>query len=98
MVRQRPLPGHMSYRLEEIDVIEKRTSGGPSVGLLLLIPAALFVAKAAMHHHRTAWDETAGHDALRLPPRAARMLEAWHTQAHQSSGTGDAGPQVPAAA
>jgi hypothetical protein len=36
---------------------EKSTSGGPGIGLLLLIPAAAIVARAAMHHHRMLWDE-----------------------------------------
>ena len=39
---------------------EKRTGGGPSVGLLLLIPAAAFAAHAAKRHHRMMWDETGG--------------------------------------
>ena len=96
--RQRPLLRNLNHRHKEIDVIEKRTSGGPGVGLLLFIPAALLVAKAAMHHHRMAWDETEGRDGLRLPPRAARMLDAWHTQAHQSAGTADAAPETDASA
>ncbi len=87
----------MSHRLKEIDVIEKRASGGPSVGLLLLIPAALFVAKAAKHR-RMAWGETASRDGLRLPPRAERMLDAWHTHAHQSAGPADEGPGTAASA
>lgn len=37
---------------------EKHTGGGPSVGLLLLIPAAVMVAHAAKRHHRMLWDET----------------------------------------
>jgi hypothetical protein len=32
-------------------------TGGPSLGLLLLIPAAALVAHAAAHHHRMMWDE-----------------------------------------
>jgi len=32
-------------------------SGGPSVGLLLLIPAAAVVVHAAMRHHRMMWEE-----------------------------------------
>ena len=35
---------------------EKRSSGGPNVGLLLLIPAAALVAKAAKRHHSSRWD------------------------------------------
>jgi hypothetical protein len=36
---------------------EKGTGGGPSVGLLLVIPVAAIVAHAAMRHHRMNWDE-----------------------------------------
>jgi hypothetical protein len=36
---------------------EKRTGGGPSLGLLLLIPATVLVVRAAMRHHRMMWDE-----------------------------------------
>jgi hypothetical protein len=39
---------------------EKSNSGGPSLGLLLLIPAAALVAHAAMRHHRMMWDEIGG--------------------------------------
>jgi hypothetical protein len=36
---------------------ENRSSGGPNLGLLLLVPAAAIVARAAMRHHRMMWDE-----------------------------------------
>ncbi len=36
---------------------EKSTKGGPSIGLLLLIPAAAIVARAAMRHHEMLWAE-----------------------------------------
>jgi len=36
---------------------EKHTGGGPSVGLLLLIPAVAIVMRAAVRHHRMMWDE-----------------------------------------
>jgi hypothetical protein len=75
-------------------MIEKRASGGPGVGLLLLIPAAMLLAKAAMHHHRMTWDETADRGGPRLPPRAERMLDAWHARAHESTTTPDAGPEA----
>lgn len=45
---------------------DKHTGGGPNVGLLLLIPAAAIVARAAMRHHRMAW-ETPGEPGD-LPP------------------------------
>ena len=34
--------------------------GGPSVGLLLLIPAAALVVHAAKRHHQMMWDEIGG--------------------------------------
>lgn len=77
-------------------MIEKRTSGGPGVGLLLLIPAALLLAKAAMHHRMI--HDAAGAEGRRMPPRAERMLEAWHTRAHASNGTTGAGPEAAASA
>jgi len=46
-----------NLRALENNVSEKTTSGGPSVGLLLLIPAAAIVAHAAMRHHRMMWAE-----------------------------------------
>lgn len=39
---------------------DNRTSGGPNLGLLLLIPAAAIVARAAMRHHRAMWEEADG--------------------------------------
>lgn len=36
---------------------EKSTSGGPNIGLLLLIPAAAIVARAAMRHRQMMWAE-----------------------------------------
>jgi len=39
---------------------EKRTSGGPNVGLLLLIPVAAAAVHMAKRHHRMMWDEIGG--------------------------------------
>ena len=36
---------------------DKSTSGGPNIGLLLLIPAAAIVARAAMRHRQMLWAE-----------------------------------------
>ena len=36
---------------------DKSTNSGPNVGLLLLIPAAAIVFRAAMRHHQMMWDE-----------------------------------------
>jgi hypothetical protein len=70
---------------------------GPNPGLLLLIPLAVVVAKAASHR-RAMWGAgwgpggfdpaggpTAGgdRDSFRLPPRLEWMLDTWHTRAHQ---------------
>lgn len=37
-----------------------KSNGGPNVGLLLLIPAAAIVARAAMHHRQMMWAEVDG--------------------------------------
>jgi hypothetical protein len=37
--------------------VSKTSSGGPGIGLLLLIPAAAIVARAAMRHHQMMWNE-----------------------------------------
>jgi hypothetical protein len=46
---------HQANRQER--TVSKQTSGGPSIGLLLLIPAAAIVARAAMRHHEMMWNE-----------------------------------------
>ena len=62
---------------------ETRTRGGPNVGLLLLIPAAVIVAKAASHR-RAMWDSESPR-AMRLPPRIEAALDSWHAHAHEAS-------------
>jgi len=68
---------------------EKHHSGGPHIGLLLLVPVVAIAASKAMRHHRMMWEETGGPASatreLHLPPRLEWMLETWHTRAHQSS-------------
>jgi hypothetical protein len=39
---------------------EIRSGGGPNRGLLLLIPAALILAKAAKHRRQAMWESAAG--------------------------------------
>jgi hypothetical protein len=39
---------------------EMRSRGGPNRGLLLLIPAALILAKAARHRRQAMWESAAG--------------------------------------
>ena len=55
--RQQGLPRRTSIRLLENDVSKKSTRGGPSIGLLLLIPAAAIVARAAMRQRQMMWAE-----------------------------------------
>jgi len=80
---------------------EKRTSGGPNVGLLLLIPVAAAAVHMAKRHHRMMWDEIGGpgstsgadaaaRDGFRLPPRIEWILDTWHTRAHQAAEPTDA--------
>jgi hypothetical protein len=93
----------------ENDMNEKHEGGSPN-WKLLLIPAAVILARGAMHrramweaagptdeagrgpgrsHGRArrfgGWDEEAAeHAAFRLPPRMERMLDSWHTRAHET--------------
>jgi hypothetical protein len=53
-----PAATHQHPILEN-DVSDKSTKGGPSIGLLLLVPAAAIVARAAMRHHQMLWAEAA---------------------------------------
>lgn len=88
-----------------------RDGGGPN-WKLLLIPAAVIVARGAMRRrlmweaagpsgdagYRHGWGhgprprfgggdaEAAGPGAFRLPPRMERMLDSWHTRAHEAAG------------
>lgn len=85
----------------------KHDGGGPNLGLLLLIPAAVIIAKGAHRrgamdaafgpgpmgaarrhgHHSPLWAggaEGDGAGAFPLPPRIERILDAWHTRAHQA--------------
>ena len=44
------------------------------------------------HRRFGAWDaEATEHAAFRMPPRMERMLDSWHTRAHGTSPTGEAG-------
>jgi hypothetical protein len=43
------------------------------------------------HRRFGAWDaEATEHAAFRMPPRMERMLDSWHTRAHESSPTSEA--------
>jgi len=67
-------------------VNENRTSSGPNVGLLLLIPAAAIVARMAVRHHQVAWDGGGAPDGgPRLPPRIEWALNRWHARAHKAA-------------
>jgi hypothetical protein len=111
---ERPAKARRHDRSEN-DMNEKHEGGSPN-WKLLLIPAAVIVAKGAMrrramweavgpadeagrgherHHgrHRRfgGWDaEGAEPVAFRLPPRMERMLDSWHTRAHETTSTGEA--------
>jgi hypothetical protein len=83
----------------EDDMNENRERRGPNPALLLLIPAALIIAKGA-RRRRTMW-ASGGHGhhasfgqggpsaderaAFRLPPKIEWMLDAWHTRAHEAT-------------
>ena len=75
---------------------DKHHSGGPHIGLLLLLPVVAIAASKAMHRHRMMWEEVGGAESagreLRLPPRIEWMLETWHTRAHQATEKTDAAP------
>ena len=67
---------------------EKRDSRGHNWGLLLLIPAAMLLAKRAKHRRamwQSGWSSADGHDEFRLPPKIESMLDNWHTRAHQAA-------------
>jgi hypothetical protein len=51
--------------------MHENRSGGHSAKLLLLIPAAFLVARAAARHHQMAWDD-AGEPAAVAPHRRHR--------------------------
>lgn len=67
---------------------EKRGGRGHNWGLLLLVPAAVLLAKRAKHRRAT-WQSglsaADGQDAFRLPPKIEAMLDSWHTRAHQAA-------------
>jgi hypothetical protein len=74
---------------------ETQTRKGPNLGILLLIPAVLIIAKAGRHRREMmeqAWNGSAGSGphggigarSFRLPPRIEAALDAWHTRAHQA--------------
>jgi hypothetical protein len=84
---------------------EHRERKGPNLGLLLLIPAAVIIAKGASrrrarwesqwggagsfgprhghHGYFGAGDRPSDEATAGLPPKIERMLEAWHTKAHE---------------
>ena len=86
---------------------ENRDRRGPSRAWLLLIPAAVIIAKGARrrramwesgwaasgpaghgygHHRRFGGDGEPGQQAaFRLPPKIERMLDTWHTRAHETA-------------
>ena len=60
---------------------DKRDRGGPSVGLLLLIPAAVLAVHAAKRRHRMLWDDAADAGSPAPYSRHGRGLHAaggWH--------------------
>ena len=77
----------------DCDMHERRRGGGPGLGLLLLIPAAVIIAKGASRRRamwQSAWAHGEGQPdptAFRLPPRIEWMLNTWHTRAHQGAGS-----------
>jgi hypothetical protein len=104
----------------ENDMNENRDRRGLNPAWLLLIPAAVIIAKGARRrramwasgwgesgpasrgfgHHRGFGDREGGGDqraVLRLPPKIERMLETWHTRAHEATGSTES-PTSPDAA
>jgi len=81
----------------DCDMHERRHGNGPGLGLLLLIPAAVIIAKGASRR-RAMWHAGWGDSGegrpdpstFRLPPRIEWMLETWHTRAHQRTDAADA--------
>jgi hypothetical protein len=77
----------------ESDMNETRERKGPNLGLLLLIPAAVIIAKGASRRRaqwRSAWGGTGGfgprhgHDEhFSVPRHVERILDAWHAKAHE---------------
>ena len=80
----------------DCDMHERRRGNGPGLGLLLLIPAAVIIAKGASRR-RAMWHAgwtgpgqgQPDPSTFRLPPRIEWMLETWHTRAHQKADTAD---------
>ena len=79
----------------DCDMHERRRGGGPGLGLLLLIPAAVIIAKGASRR-RAMWQSTWGGpggqpdpSTFRLPPKIEWMLDTWHTRAHQHTDTAE---------
>ena len=71
---------------------ETQTRRGPGLGVLLLIPAVVIIAKAASHRggrshgrHRFGGFEAEGPRSFRIPPRIEGALDDWHTRAHEST-------------
>ena len=88
-----------STEAPETDMIQTQTRSGPNLGLLLLIPAVVIIAKAAAHRHpgraRFAGpDGEMGPRTLRLPPRIEAALDAWHSRAHAVTQPGTSQPSA----
>ena len=80
---------------------ENHERRGPNPALLLLIPAALIIAKGARRrramwasggygpHHRHGFGpagfDAEGRSGFRLPPRIESALDAWHTRVHEAA-------------
>ena len=67
---------------------ERHGGRGHNWGLLLLVPAAVLLAKGAKHRRamwRSGWSPADGQDAFRMPPKIEMMLDNWHTRAHQAA-------------
>jgi hypothetical protein len=78
---------------------ERRRGNGPGLGLLLLIPVAVIIAKGAsrrraMWHSGWAGPGEGPRDAtaFRLPPKIEWMLDTWHTRAHEKDQPAEAPP------
>jgi hypothetical protein len=74
----------------DCDMHERRRGNGPGLGLLLLIPVAVIIAKG--HPGGGPCGTPAGQGpatgprdatAFRMPPKIEWMLDTWHTRAHE---------------
>jgi hypothetical protein len=80
---------------------EKSGAGRPNWKFLLLVPAVMIIAKGAKRR-RAMWGSgwagpaagyghgaAEGQESFRLPPKIERMLDTWHTRAHQAAESTD---------